>query len=209
MSTIKTNILIQTSLTILSIIVLGSSFNTSSAETIDTEIDTDKSSLTIDTLLHFGSGFSDTFQAPSGSKDSVNLNNKTNSLSILSAGFKVLAQEMDQYNREASSTATGTGPARVTSPPLVYPNPFRQKNGAKLGYGLAGEINEIEIQIYDMMANLITKKTFKDQGARQGYNFIDINLQTFDGHYLSAGVYFLLILNDGKVLAKGKVAVIP
>jgi hypothetical protein len=60
-----------------------------------------------------------------------------------------------------------------------------------------------------MMAHLITKKTFKDQGARQGYNLIDINLQTFDGYFLSAGVYFFLILNDGKVLAKGKVAVIP
>lgn len=205
MTQAKTNILKQTTLTILSVIVLGSCFNISCAD----DIDTTKSTLAIDTLLHFGSGFSDTFQAPSGSKDSVNLNNKTNSLSILSAGFKSLGQEMDQYNADTRSAANGTGPARVTTPPLVYPNPFRQQTGAKLGYGLAGEINEIEIQIYDMMANLITKKTFKDQGARQGYNLIDINLQTFDGYYLSAGVYFFLILNDGKVLAKGKVAVIP
>ena len=196
----------QTSLMILSIIMGLASFSPLKADDV---IARDQSSLEIDTILHFGSGYSTDFPAPSGSNAAVNLNNKSNGLSILSASLKNLGQEMDQYSNDSKTAANGTGAPRVTTQALVYPNPFRQQDGAKLGYGLSGDISEIEIQFYDMTANLIAKKTFKDQGARQGYNLIDINLQTFDGYYLSAGVYFYLILCEGKVLAKGKVAVIP
>ena len=173
------------------------------------DFDLTKSNILIDSMLQFGSGYSTDFDAPTGTNDSINLNDNTNNISILSAGFKQLGQETEEFSDGSNIASTGSGEAKVTKQPLVYPNPFRQKDGAKLGYGLAGEINEIEIQFYDMMANLILKKTFKDQGARQGYNLIDINLETFDGYSLSAGVYFYLIINNGKVLAKGKVAVIP
>jgi hypothetical protein len=173
------------------------------------DFDLTKSSIIFDSMLQFGSGYSEDFDAPTGTNESVNLNEKSNPLSILSAGFRQLGQETEEFSDGSNVTATGEGEARITKQPLVYPNPFKQSQGAKLGYGLAGQISEIEIQFYDMMANLILKKTFKDQGARQGYNLIDINLETFDGYALSAGVYFYLIINNGKVLGKGKVAVIP
>ena len=57
----------------------------------------------------------------------------------------------------------------------------------------------------------IAEQVFKRgaKGARKGYNKIKIDLETWSGHILSAGVYFYLLIHDQKVLAKGKMAVIP
>lgn len=94
---------------------------------------------------------------------------------------------------------------------LVYPNPFRIQTGvARLGYRLSKDM-DIQIQVYDMMANMILKRTFYmgATGAQKGYNKLWIDNEVFEGERLSSGVYFYLIIHEGKVLARGKMAIKP
>ncbi|MFC1770614.1 hypothetical protein ACFLZV_01890 [Candidatus Margulisiibacteriota bacterium] len=100
--------------------------------------------------------------------------------------------------------------AAVLGMPLFYPNPFRQTEGGTIGYRLSKDL-EIELHIYDMFANRIFKNIFPRgrMGGKKGYNKLKLNLETFDSHYLSAGVYFYLLVNKGKVLEKGKMAIVP
>jgi len=99
----------------------------------------------------------------------------------------------------------------VVGEALVYPNPFRLQTGvAKLGYRLSKDM-DIQIQMYDMMGSLILKRSFFSgaAGAQKGYNKLRIDNDVFEGELLSSGVYFYLIIHDGKVMAKGKMAIKP
>ena len=70
---------------------------------------------------------------------------------------------------------------------------------------------EMEIQIYNMLAQRIFKQTFSEGtvGARRGENKLQINEDTLYGNMLSSGVYFYVLVHDGSVLAKGKMVVKP
>jgi hypothetical protein len=172
-------------------------------------------SLSLNTLLHFGSGFFEKFTEFSGRAgvERVNLKNEKNSLSVLSVGFRNLAQTMDELQSANGPSAMDDDEnikAEVVGKALCYPNPFRQETGTQLGYRLSKNMN-VQIHLYDMLANLVIKKDFNKGalGARKGYNKVDINLNTLDGHFLSAGVYFYLLINNSEVLSRGKMAVIP
>ena len=98
----------------------------------------------------------------------------------------------------------------ILGPALVYPNPSRLATGTELGYTLSKHM-DIDIKFYDMLANLILQQHFPagSPGGQAGFNLFGINLTTFGSTALSAGVYFYILLNNGKVLGKGKLAVIP
>ena len=111
--------------------------------------------------------------------------------------------------------------ARLEGVPLFYPNPFRQssKTGAVLKYSLSKSM-DIQIKIFDMFANQIFEADFLsgEQGGLSNTNIVRFNNETFakrngDGiekvHYLSSAVYYYLILNEGKVLGKGKFVIKP
>lgn len=101
--------------------------------------------------------------------------------------------------------------AKVIGEALVYPSPFKQQEESGfLGYELSKDMN-VELHIYDMLANLILQNSFEKgaTGGKKGYNKCELNLDTFGGHVLSAGVYFFVLLNDGEVLTKGKMGVLP
>ena len=70
---------------------------------------------------------------------------------------------------------------------------------------------DIEIRVYDMMANELAKvqKAAGLVGASMGPNKISIADLGLDANDLSAGVYFYIIMNNGVVLGKGKMALIP
>jgi len=170
-------------------------------------------SLSLNTLLHFGSGFTNGNPELSTNFQKVNLNNSQNAISILGAGFSSIGQTLDQFdsgNVKADADNDENLAPQVIGKALCYPNPFRQTTGGELGYRL-NKNTDIEIQVYDMLANMIIKKSFKkgSKGAQKGYNKLTINLDTFDGYSLSTGVYFYYIINEGKILSKGKMAVIP
>jgi hypothetical protein len=69
---------------------------------------------------------------------------------------------------------------------------------------------EIEIRIYDMTGTMVFRRTFFKgaEGGRLGYNVLGIDSQTF-GVSMQAGVYFVLVMSDGKVIGKTKFAVVP
>ena len=102
-----------------------------------------------------------------------------------------------------------TSPA-VIGIPTLYPNPFRFSDNPQFGYFLSKDLN-IEIRIYDMKAHEIFRGNYIEgaPGGGTGYNRIYITKNDFGGRELSSGVYFFLIINEGKVLAKGKFVVKP
>jgi hypothetical protein len=100
--------------------------------------------------------------------------------------------------------------AQVTRKPLNYPNPFRKENGTTFYYSLSKSM-DIEIRIYDLLANEIIKviRNAGLSGASVGPNKIGLGDLGVDPHSMAAGAYFYVIMNNGKVLAKGKMAVLP
>ncbi len=172
-------------------------------------------SLSVNTVLHFGSGVYKMFRSLKAQKktsSTLKLSENSNQLSVLSSGFNSVAQTMEEFegiDSDEFDDDANVIPA-VVGMALCYPNPFRQLDGTQLGYRLSKNF-DVEIHIYDMLANQIFKKVLPKGsiGAQKGYNKIRINIDTFDSYSLSAGVYFYLLIHDGEVLTKGKMAIIP
>ena len=170
-------------------------------------------SVAISTVLHFGNAVINTFKNTNQKEQRVNLNNTDQYLSILQISYKNLGQTLEDSSLQGQLRAQINDDsviAKVIGPALCYPNPFQQETGTRLGYQLSKNM-DIEIHVYDMLANLIMKKDFAKGsiGGREGLNKVDIDLNTWDQYILSAGVYFYLLINNGKVLSKGKMAIIP
>lgn len=92
---------------------------------------------------------------------------------------------------------------------LNYPNPFTFSDGTTIQYSLS-QAATITLQIYDMQGNPVYNQTFEanDNGGAQE-NEISLGNADFSGTSLNAGIYFYLLLNEGSVLGKGKMAVLP
>jgi len=173
-------------------------------------------SFSMNHLLHFGTDVPAAFKPVNGGTNiNGTLLGATTGLQVLRLGYK--SSDTGPLSDSEISVIVAQGvaldasiPAEVIGKALFYPNPARQSDLAKLGYQLSKNM-DIELQMYDMMANRIFKNTFSagTNGGKSGYNKLTLNMETFSGYALSAGVYFYLIMHDGKVLAKGKVAVIP
>jgi len=167
------------------------------------------SRLIMNQVLHFGAFPSENMREALG-RNTTTLRGNSNGLTILSGGFQALDQDIQDFSEESLSQNEDVK-AEVTTQALVYPSPFRQESGAKLGYGLSKDM-DITIQFYDMLANKILDKSFKSAtpGGKIGYNLVTIDKNDFGTNVnLSAGVYFYLIIFEGKVLAKGKTAIVP
>ncbi len=113
----------------------------------------------------------------------------------------------------ALSTQEPTASAQIRLEPLFYPNPFRLSDGAELGYQLSKNL-DIEIRIYNMYGQEFFRDVYKSGtnggfGGDLTYNKIAFTASSFGGHYLPAGIYFFILINDGKVLGKGKFAIKP
>ncbi len=150
-----------------------------------------------------------------GKRPDVNFKNDSDALLFLGGGFGGVAQESGIFAQSidaaipAGQEDANTIPA-VTTEPLFYPNPFRQSEGSRLGYRLSKAM-ELTVQLYNMRSDRIAETIFKkgSVGGMEGYNKVLINDETFNGYKLSAGVYFYVLIFEGRVLARGKMAVIP
>ncbi len=160
-------------------------------------------------------GLHDYLQEIDGTDNNLNttLRNSEEVLIVKSFGFVPL--KSDNQNAVTNSLSAGfdgnnSEDVRLIQPPLNYPNPFRQVEGTEIRYSLSGNA-DIELQIYDMRANLIYKQSYigSTNGGSEGINYIKFSPDTFTGTSLSAGVYFYFIVTKGRVLGKGKMAVIP
>jgi hypothetical protein len=146
-------------------------------------------------------------------KSTTNLKGGNNKLAVHQIGFNNLETSKEFIAAQTLNVETESDEnidPEVIGKALFYPNPMRQTDGGQIGYRLSKDM-DLELHIYDMFANIIFKNIFPSgaEGGRKGYNKLWLNLDTFDQFYLSAGVYFYLLINNGKVLTKGKMAIVP
>ena len=121
---------------------------------------------------------------------------------------------IDNDNRATTFEATNlivqsAAELKVQSTPLNYPNPFNPESGTSIGYTLTKSGN-IQIIIYDLMGNQVVKLDYGagSDGGRAGYNDVPWNGRSSSGALVGNGVYVYLIVSDGRVLAKGKLAAV-
>ncbi|MFT5171199.1 MAG: hypothetical protein ACI9BD_000971 [Candidatus Marinamargulisbacteria bacterium] len=176
-----------------------------------------ESSLNLGSLLHYASGL--VGKLAEGSKGdavaTISKRDVKDDLYILKMSFNSMTPANLAFSGQSfhpNEDDEDNSPPTVDGEALCYPNPFRQSSlsGGKIGYRLTNS-GEIQLQVYDMMARKVIQRTYPKgaPGGQRGYNKIMINQDTFDGHLVSAGVYFYLLMHNGEVLAKGKMAVKP
>ena len=204
------------------LVVIGLFLFVNTATVTGVSIQENVSSLIVNKLLSIASGLISEYSILDSQKrsstwregtDIANFNHKTKKLKLLSFGFNNLDNSGSSESSAITSRIDFEGvPAAVIGKALVYPNPFRQNSvkGGILGYELSKPM-DVEIHVYDMMGHLIVKRTFNEgaDGGNVGYNKLRLNEDLLEKTPLSAGVYFFLIMNNGALLKKGKMAVKP
>ena len=125
----------------------------------------------------------------------------------------ILAEEGLELIQENSNDPTENVEGRFVGELLNYPNPFSvSRQTTEIGFRLIGRM-DVELRLYSMTGHLITKQEYfmadNDLGTRDGYNAIPVDDDFLDGRYLTPGIYFYVLISDGKVLAKQKMAVLP
>jgi len=99
----------------------------------------------------------------------------------------------------------------LTSRPLNYPNPFKWAEGTYIGYTLNGGAHDTELRVYTIRGQEVYRKIFTantEEGAKPGYNKVQIS-PTLTSDKWSAGVYPYLIIQNGNVIGRGRMVVIP
>jgi hypothetical protein len=136
--------------------------------------------------------------------------NKETKTSFLATSMRVLSNLKKIVIGNKAEIKTENIEPGIIGKALVYPNPFRIDDGAHLGYELTKDL-DIEIHIYDIFAHKVLQKFISsgDDGGMSGWNKFPINYETLDNYKLSSGVYLFIIMHNGKVLGKGKMAVVP
>jgi len=121
-----------------------------------------------------------------------------------------LSWDQSQLYSAGILTIVGSSADMLASRPLNAPNPFKLNEGSMLGYYL-NTAADIELRAYKSSGNEVFRTTFiKDvhEGAKAGYNRVMLSRNMF-GQDLSAGIYPYLLISDGKVVGKGKLAINP
>lgn len=95
------------------------------------------------------------------------------------------------------------------SDPLNFPNPCNADTGTAIGYKLSKQAN-ITLTIHDLLGNLISKKSYAagSNGGLASYNEVTWDCKTDSGNTVGNGIYIYLIVGDGKLLSRGRIAVI-
>lgn len=95
--------------------------------------------------------------------------------------------------------------------PLMYPNPLPRNTVGEIGYDLNKDM-DIEIKVYNLFGHLVRQlEAYEAEiGGRTGeYNRVPFDGKDESGRDLGAGAYFYLIVHNGDVLGKGKIAILP
>ena len=99
--------------------------------------------------------------------------------------------------------------ALTISKPLNYPNPFQSRTGTQIGYRLSKD-SDIEFRVYTLTGHELYRKTYVagEEGARSGYNTITFSSNEL-GRELPMDVFIYLLVHDGKIIGRGKMATKP
>jgi hypothetical protein len=72
---------------------------------------------------------------------------------------------------------------------------------------------DIELRVYNIFGHLIYQEDFLagTNGGKGGteYNRIEFNDSIVNGRFVPTGVYFFILVHQGAVIGKGKMAIIP
>jgi len=137
---------------------------------------------------------------PTGTFGTVNLPE-------LDSGF---SWDQSQLYSQGILTVVASSSDLLVGRPLNVPNPFKLSEGSMFGYSLT-KSTDMELRVYRSSGNEVLRKTFvKDihEGAKLGYNRVMLTAAMF-GRELSAGIYPYLLISEGKVVGKGKFAIMP
>lgn len=131
----------------------------------------------------------------------------TGALILLSNTWGPMKLDNAAFNSNGviSSITSETEEVQIENP-LFYPSPFSIGDEVQLGFSL-NVAAEIELRLYDMRGNEVLRH---DYGMQQfGYVKLDFDESVYGSRSYPAGVYYYVILSDGKTLGNGKFAVLP
>ncbi|NBV41504.1 hypothetical protein EBR96_01880 [bacterium] len=158
--------------------------------------------------------------------DSIKLINPSRIRSVSAAGIRTsdspaltfdLPELTDGMTWDTSAfVSDGIVSVRTASTALLqgdivnFPNPFRMSTGTHIGYWLNQDA-DVELRFYtsagvEVYRSVISAGTVS--GGSAGYNKVPLN-ESIVGKTWSAGIYYYLLMNNGKVIGKGKLAVKP
>ena len=100
--------------------------------------------------------------------------------------------------------------AVVSGKVLNYPNPFKLEEGTEIGYELSKDL-DVELQIYNLLGHRVFERKYEKstEGGKKGENLISISSFDIGRLNMPASAYIYYIINNGKILGKGKMAVLP
>jgi len=127
-------------------------------------------------------------------------------LSILASPDQFVGDSLGYFDPNAGNPLA----VELVSAPLNFPNPFRLSSGTVVRYVLSSS-GAIDFHVYDMFGRRIYKTHFDadiDGVTRAGNGEIPFD-RSLVGSDLSVAVYFYVIIHDGVVIGKGKMAIRP
>jgi hypothetical protein len=92
---------------------------------------------------------------------------------------------------------------------LNAPNPFNLRSGTTVVYELTQPAT-VELMVYNSLGQRILNETYASgtPGGQKNKNFVQISQRNFFGLALPKGVYFYVLSSNGRVLGKGKMAIV-
>lgn len=127
--------------------------------------------------------------------------------------LKIIAVDNDtNVTSESISFTVKSGAAVVVGPVLNLPNPFNPNEGSgstEITYKLNVDAN-VTVYLFNSLGQVVWKKgiTAGSEGAHAGYNVVLWDGRSNSGGIVANGIYFCRIVSNGKVIGKGKIAVI-
>jgi hypothetical protein len=117
--------------------------------------------------------------------------------------------DTSQFQTTGQISVTGGSSSLLQSRPLNYPNPFYLNSGTNIVYFLNDDA-DIQLQVYSAAGHLVYMDDYQSgfTGGSAGNNEVPIS-RSIVGDYWPSGVYYYLLLKDGNVVGKGKLAVLP
>ncbi len=135
--------------------------------------------------------------------------NSSNTISLLSMSLSIVQLNNISNGGQLSLNNTDTA-SLIISEVLPYPNPMSLRNSGHLYYRL-NKNQTLNCMVFDRFGRKIVEKTFPagSNGGKVDINNVPLNREFFNNYPISSGVYFIIILSDGEILKRSKLAVIP
>ena len=143
------------------------------------------------------------------------MNQGSSDLIMLSSGFSTMASPSSISTKgdlviETKDVSDLFIIPEIFGVPVVFPSPFNQRDGAALYYNLSKDMT-IKLYVYNMFSDLVYQLDCSagSGGGLKGENRIGFDIETLYGNVLSSGAYFWYIVHEGRILGRGKMAIIP